>query len=572
MTRVAGAAHPLIAEGRSLAAFGRERIVECLLLLATIALLLLFMALPTGTLLLRSLFDGHGAFVGLDNYLHYLESPLLLRSTLNSIAIAAASTVICVALAFGLACALTLTCMPGKTVVRAIALVPLLAPSLLPAISLIYLFGNQGIARALLFGQSIYGSLGMILGGAFWTLPHALLILTTALATQDGRLYEAAATLGASRGRIFRTVTLPAARYGLVIAAVVVFVLVLTDFGVPKVIGGQTPVLATDIYKQVVGQQNFQMGAVVGFMLLLPAVAAFLVERAVRSRQAAAMSLRSTPHRPAPHAPRDWAMLAFCVAVCGAILVMIGMAVFASLATFWPYRLAPSLRNYDFDNMDGGGWHSYGNSLRLAIAVAIIGALLAFVSAYLVEKPRRLRGLREALNLLATLPLAIPGLALGVGSILFFNQPDNPLHRLYATMSLLVGCTVAHYYSVPHITALTALRRLDIEFDRVAESLGVPFWRSLLRVHLPIALPAVLDVAGYYFVSAMTTVSAVVFLYSPQTTLASIAVLNMDDAGDVAPAAAMASLIFATAAIARALIAVLARLVLRGSRRWRAVS
>jgi iron(III) transport system permease protein len=459
--------------------------------------------------------------------------------------------------------------MPAKGLLRAVALVPLLAPSLLPAISLVYLFGNQGLFKGLLGGASIYGPLGIVLGSVFWTLPHALLILTTAMATSDGRLYEAAQTLGASRWRIFRTVTLPASRYGLIVAAMVVFVLVITDFGVPKVVGGQTGVLATDIYKQVVGQQNFQMGAVVGLVLLIPAVLSFLVERHVRSKQAAALSARATPYQPEPVKVRDRALLAFCVLTACGILVMIGMAVFASLATYWPYNLVPSFKNYDFSNMDGGGWGSYFNSLRLAVCAAGAGAFITFISAYFVEKPRHFGLLRELLNLLANLPLAVPGLVLGVGYIFFFISPSNPLRAIYGSMTILVVCTVAHFFSVAHLTSLTALRQLDREYELVSESMGVPFWRTLWRVHLPVALPTVLNVGGYFFVNAMTTVSAVVFLYSPQTTLAAIAVLNMDDAGDVAPAAAMASLIMLTAAIGRGVFALAGQWALKRTLAWR---
>ena len=164
------------------------------------------------------------------------------------------------------------TCLPFRGVFATVAQIPILAPSLLPAISLVYLFGNQGIFKAWLLGYSIYGPIGIVAGEVFWTFPHALIIITTALAISDARLYEAAAALKASPWRTFWTVTVPGARYGLISAVFVVFTLVITDFGVPKVIGGQFNVLATDIYKQVVGQQNFPMGAVIGLVLLAPAV------------------------------------------------------------------------------------------------------------------------------------------------------------------------------------------------------------------------------------------------------------------------------------------------------------
>jgi iron(III) transport system permease protein len=199
--------------------------------------------------------------------------------------VSALATLIVIVLAFGYAYALTRSCIPFKGFFRLVAMAPLLAPSLLSAIALIYLFGNQGILKGWLFGESIYGPIGIVMGSVFWTFPHALIILITALSTADARLYEASESLGASRWRTFTTVTLPGARYGLISATFVVFTLVITDFGVPKVIGGQFNMLATDIYKQVVGQQNFQMGAVVSLILLLPAVVAFFVERWAQTRQ-----------------------------------------------------------------------------------------------------------------------------------------------------------------------------------------------------------------------------------------------------------------------------------------------
>jgi iron(III) transport system permease protein len=206
----------------------------------------------------------------------------------------------------------------------------------------------------------------------------------------------------------------------------------------------------------------------------------------------------------------------------------------------------------------------------MALAVAIWGSAAAFLTAWTVEKAQSARLLREGVNLLATVPLAVPGLALGLGYVLFFNAPGNPLGSIYGSLTILVLSTVAHYFSVPHLTLLSALRQLDREFDAVAASMGVPFWRTLWRVHGPVCIPALIEVAGYFFVNSMTTVSAVVFLYAPATQLASVAVLNMDDAGDIASAAAMAVLIFATAAAVRAMFWLLHRGAVAYTQRWRA--
>ena len=549
--------------------FDWEKLWLGALVLGLLGALLVAIALPVGALLGHSFVSADGKFSGLAQYLAYAQMPGVGQSLFNSLWLSAISSTLCVALAYGYAYGVMRSCMPLAKLFRAIALVPLLAPSLLMAISLIYLFGAQGLLKSWLLGGTAYGPFGIILGSVLWTFPHALMILCTTLASGDARLYEAAATLGAGRWRSFCQVTLPASRYGLMIAWIVVFVLVVTDFGVPKVIGGNTQMLATDIYKQVIGQQNLSMGAVVAMLLLAPAGLAFAAERHLRARQAAAMSVRAVPLVPQPCAPLDRALLVYCSLMALALLVVMGVAVLASLVSFWPYNLTLTLRNYRFDLMDGGGWASYANSLTMAVATAAVGALLSFLSAYLVARPTGWARARQWLHAVATLPMAVPGLALGLGYILFFNAGSNPLHFLYGSMGILVLCSVAHFFSVAHITQLTALQQLDAEYERVADSMGVPFWTLLWRVHLPVCLPAVMQVAGYFFVNAMTTVSAVVFLYSPETTLASVAVLAMDDAGDIAPAAAMATLIFATAAAGRLLIALLDAWLQRRTQHWR---
>jgi len=525
--------------------------------------------LPLGALLIKSVEGPKGEFVGVANFIQYFSNPALTASIGNSIGIALLSTLICALLSFVFAYGLTRTCLPGRGVFKLISQIPLLAPSLLPAISLVYLFGNQGIAKEFLLGASIYGPVGVVIGEVFWTFPHALIIMTTALSTSDARLYEAAEALKAGSWRTFWTVTIPGARYGLISATFVVFTLVITDFGVPKVIGGQFNVLATDVYKQVIGQQNFRMGAVVGLLLLLPAVLSFVVDQYVQRRQSAALSSRAIPYQPKPNTMIDGSFFVVCSIIAAAILVIIGMAFFASLAKLWPYDLTPSLKNYDFNNMDGGGWESFFNSLRMAALTAFFGAALVFTGAYLVEKTKGFQAGRVIFQMLALLPLAVPGIVLGLGYIFFFNAPSNPASFIYGTMTILVVCSMAHFYSVAHLTAVTALKQLDQEIETVSSSLRVPFYRTFMRVTLPVCAPAVLDIVMYLFVNALTTVSAVVFLYAPRTTLASIAVLNMDDAGDVAPAAAMAMTIFFAAAFVRTVYNLMATGLLTRTQAWR---
>ncbi|WP_035858988.1 putative 2-aminoethylphosphonate ABC transporter permease subunit [Cupriavidus sp. SK-3] len=492
--------------------------------------------------------------------------PLLGRSLAVSLTVAA----LVVPLAFGFAYALQRSRIAFKPLWRGIALLPLFAPSLLPGIALVYLFGNQGIFKGAFGAGGIYGFWGIVLGEAFYTFPHALMVLIAALSLADARLYEAARAMGASPWRTFLTVTLPGARHGLFGAACLVLTLVVTDFGVPKVVGGGYPVLALEAYKAVVGQQQFARGALIGMLLLLPALLTFGVDIAMQRRQRAQMSSRAQVYVPGRDPLRD-ACCTLVVIVTGALLLtVLAAAVGASLVKLWPYNLQLTLAHYDFDNMDGGGWLAYRNSLRLAALTALAGTLAIFFGAWLTERTRGPAWLHGVLRAGFVLPMAVPGLVLGLGYVFFFNAPSNPLHTLYGTMTLLVICNVAHFYTTGHLTAAAALRQLDVEFEAAALSLGVAPLVTCWRVTVPICLPALIDIFRYLFVSAMTTVSAVVFLYSPDTVLAAISVLNMDDAGDTAPAAAMSTLILLTSALACLLLTGAARGWLRRTQAWRA--
>jgi len=527
------------------------------------------LALPLGLMLGKSLQGPREEFVGVANYVRYFSTPALFQSIGNSLWVSVLSTLITVPVAFVYAYALTRSRMPFRGFFKTVALVPILVPSLLPGLALVYLFGNQGLLKAALFGHSIYGPIGIVMAEVFTTFPHALLIILAALALADARLYEAAVALRASRARIFWTVTLPGARYGLISATFVVFTTVITDFGAAKVIGGQYNVLATDVYKQVIGQQNFQMGAVVSVILLVPAIFAFLVDHAVRRRQVALLSARAVPFEPKPQRGFDQAMLAYCVIVGLAVLSIVAISQFAAVVKFFPYNLTLTWTHYDFDQKGGGGWASYYNSIRLALLTSVIGTFVVFVGAYLVEKARGFALGRGLFHFLAMLPMAVPGMVLGLAYIFFFNAPSNPLNVLYRTMTILVINTVVHFYTVGHLTALTALRQMDPEFETVSASLKQPFYRTFWRVTVPVCLPSALDIGIYMFVNAMTTVSGVVFIYGPKTELASVAVLNMDDTGEIASAAAMAMMIFYTNVVARMLHLRLARWLEHRTQAWR---
>ncbi|WP_330115103.1 putative 2-aminoethylphosphonate ABC transporter permease subunit [Pseudomonas sp. JS3066] len=533
-----------------------------------LGLLILAVLLPLLAIFWRGFSAGAGQGGGLLAAKELLASANFHWLLGNSLKVALSVAAIVVPTAYLFAYALQRTLIPAKGLWRGISLLPLLAPSMLPGIALIYLFGNQGLLRDWL-PDNIYGFWGIVLGEAIYTFPHALMVLLSALSMADARLFDAAASMGAGPWKAFRSITWPATRQAAFAAFCLVFTLTITDFGVPVVVGGDYQVLALEAYKAVVGQQQFGRGALIGMVLLLPALLSFGVDAWLRRRQGEAMSGRAQVFHPTPSKVRDACFLALVLAVCAILLLVLGMAVYSSLVKFWPYNLSLSLRHYAFEETAGGGWLAYRNSLTLASCTAIFGSALIFTGAYLMEKTRGQQWLNQALRLLSFVPMAVPGLVLGLGYVFFFNLPGNPLHALYGSMTLLVICSIAHFLTTAQMTATTALRQLDGEFEAAALSLKAPLWRHYLRVTVPICLPALLDIIRYLFVSAMTTVSAAIFLYSPDSILAAVAVLNMDDAGNVGGAAAMSTLILLTSATVSLLLAWASRGLLRRSQAWR---
>jgi len=538
------------------------------MLAAYILLFLLFLVFPLGTLIMKSVQDQKGNFIGLINYQLYLQEPALFQSFFNSLFIAIVSTIIVVILAFSFAYALTRTCMPFKGFFRLISLIPLLSPSILAAIALVYWFGNKGILKALLFGNSIYGPIGIIFASVYWTFPHALMILSTSLSLSDSRLYEAAEVLKTTKLRAFLTITIPGARYGIISTAFVIFTQVFTDFGVPKVIGGNYNMLATDIYKEVVGMQNFQMGAVISMVLLLPSLVAFFIDQYSRNKQISLLTSQSVVFKPKKSFGVDNLMLGYCALISLIILMMIGMAQYGALVKFWPYNLSFTLQHYQFE-VAGLGWESFYNSVRLAFFTAIFGTIIIFIGAYIVEKLRSNERLRGVLQLFTLMPMSVPGLVLGLSYIFYFNAKDNPINFIYATMGILVINTIVHFYTVSHLTGVTALKQMDKEFESVSLSLKIPIYKMFWKVTLPVCLPTIFDISIYLFVNAMTTVSGVIFIYTYDTTLASVSAIHLDEQGDVAAAAAMAMLIVYVSVLVRITHVIITKGILRKTQAWR---
>ena len=537
------------------------------------------------------------AFRSIEFLTQYMESSGLAQSVWNSLRVGLYTTFISVGLAFLYAYGIHRTRIFGKSFFRIVAMIPLFAPTMLYGLSLVYMFGNKGVITTGFFNYfpwlawdiHLYGLTGIVIAEVVFTFPPAFMILLVALSNTDARLYEASESLGAGKVRTFFTVTIPSIKFGLLSAVFVAFTLSFTDFGAPKVVGGQFNILAVDIYKQVIGQQNFGMGATVSIILLIPTVLAFIADRIVQRRATAIVTARSVPFSPKASRVRDAIFSSLCTLIAAFILIMVFMAGVASLVKMWPYAFTNperypqlwTLAHYSFDDVGGGGYAAFWNSIKMSALTALCGVFITFTSAYLIDKTKGVVWLKRIAYFLSILPLALPGLVIGIAYIFFFNKTHlsipftgieflNPFNFLYGTMAILIICNIIHFYTVSFLTATTAIRQLDKEFESVAESMAVPFYRTFMRVTVPVCFPAILEIAVFYFVSSMATVSAVIFLYSSDNPLASVAVINMDDAGDTAPAAAMCMLIVFANVIVRSLAELISRRFKRRTQGWRA--
>ena len=527
--------------------------------------LIIIIVFPLGLLLIKSFENNSGEFIGLANFKEYFSNKNLLISLKNTFTISAASSIISLLLAFIYAYGIQRTTIKYKNIFKYIALMPLFAPTMMHGISLVYLFGRKGAVTTgffdkfpqLAFDINLYGATGIIIAEVLYIFPQIFLVLNIALSSTDYRLYEAADMLGTSNFRKFFTITIPNMKYGMISSFIIAFILSFTDFGAPKVVGGNYSVLATDVYIKVVGQNNMAMGAVVSIILLIPSVIAFFIDQKIQKKQGVVLNAKSIVYRAKKNKIRDTFFYIYTILICFFILSIFITIFVSAFSKLWPYNLSFSLNNFKFYDYNGGIEIFFKNSFILAILSGIFGTFMTFMSAYLIEKKENKTLKDKIIYFLSLVPLALPGMVIGISFIFFFNKSYftipflninimNPFNSIYKTIWIMVLANVIHFYSISFLTANTALKKLDKEFERVSLSMGIPWYKTFFNVTFPMCLESILEIFFYYFVNSMVTISALVFLYTSNLSLLSIAVINLDDTGEIAKASAMSIIILLT--------------------------
>lgn len=504
-------------------------LVACLVALP----LIVFVLYPLFHILGRSFQTPDG--IGLSNYFSVLGSKRFLGLVYNSFAVTLVTTGLTVFLAFIFAFSIQRTNIPLKNLFRLITLVPLFAPSLVQAQGLLLLLGRNGlINRTLGTDFSIYGYWGIVISSVLYVFPYAFLIFSASLAMADNRLYESSRILGAGPWRTFITVTLPSTRFALMASTFVAFTLVITDFGNPMVIGGDYSVLATEVYNQVIGQANFELGTVIGMVLLLPVALAVAVEKYFNKNHQDQLSEHAKPMVVQPHKLRDAVFTIYSVLICLCILAVVGIVIFASFTHLWPYRMDLSLRHYAFDVQNG--IQPLWNSIYVGFMAAGIGIVAVGLAAYVTERFKTF--LDSPLYFLCIVPAAVPGMVLGLGYILAFNNPSNPVYAIYGSLLLIAICNVYYYHAQGFLIASTSMKQISSTYDEASATLGGTFIRTIRKVTLPIMWPTLVGVAVFFFMRSMVTLSAVIFLITPSSQVAAVSVLLLEDRGAVNQAAA----------------------------------
>ncbi len=494
--------------------FAREPALGLTALLM-VGLMAAFIIVPLVQVILEPGLEGYRAF--------FREGPNWLRAAQNSVVVMVLATTTAVALGFAYAYAMVYSRMPWKPFFRLVVLLPMLSPPFVVAASYILLFGPRGLISYGVFGQSpnvlgLYGLWGVLTIAYF---PYAYHLIADVLSRSDPRLEQAARNLGGGTWQVFRTVTLPLARPGLLGAVLLVAIYVVGDFGNPALIGGQYIVLPTLAYGLIAGFGDFAGAAVVSSILLSIAVVLYAIRLRLEGRRSyVTVSGRgsSMPRAPVPSAV-SWACFGMCLVLAGLILLVYGVLVLSALVKAYPFNLSPTLEHFEYV---GVHFRSLRNSLLYAGMAAVLCSFFAVLLAYIVQR-KQWAG-RGVVDFIALLPAAVPGIFFGIGYATTFNQRwlDWLDRGALIMLSLL-------FWNIPvgYRAALAGLQQIDRSIDEAATSLGAGSLRVFRDVLFPILSGAFMTGLVTSFVRAMTTLAVVIFLFTPSTIVATITIFGL---------------------------------------------
>lgn len=477
------------------------------------AVFLIFLVYPVLRLLVKSVLGDDG--ITLEFYAAVIRGKGFLRALGDSFLVAGSSALITTILAFLMAYTIHYTNVPRavKLLIRGVAFLPMLLPTLTYGFAMIYSFGKQGLLTRL-FGRQlfeIYGFNGLLLGYVIYTLPISFMLIYNTMGYIDKKFVVVSRIMGDNAWKVF-TMTVVRPLAGTLAASFIQsFFLSFTDFGIPASVGGKYQVVASVLYSRMLGSvPDFNQGSVVAMVMLIPSVVSIAVlhileKYNVRYNRISVIEIRK-------NVLRDVCFGGLSVAVCVCVLSIFAVIFVIPFVGDWPYDLHFSLDHIWSVFRDSGLLGVYKNSLLVAVLTAVFGTLTAYGSALITARSTVNSYLKQVIEGIALVTNTIPGMVLGLAFLFCFSGT-----ALQSTFAILIICNIVHFFSTPYLMMKNSLSKMNASWETTAMLMGDNWVKTILRVVTPNAMSTLIEVFSYYFVNAMVTVSAVVFIAGART-------------------------------------------------------
>ena len=515
-----------------------------------------FLAVPMISVLVRS-FTGSGGPASLAHYVEVLTGRGFLRALGNSFVVSICSALLATVLAFILAYTIHYTNVGKryKWLISKAAILPMLLPTITYGFAIIYSFGKQGLLTKL-FGRqlfNIYGFNGLLLGYVVYTLPIAFTLINNAMGYIDKRFMIVSRLMGDSPLQTFRmTIVIPLLGT-LATSFIQTFFLCFTDFGIPASVGGRYEVVASVLYAEMLGSiPNFGNGAVVALIMMVPSVVSITVlhileKYNVRYNKISPIELKKGVKRDAAFAVLSGAVLVFALSMFVVMFI-------TPFIEEWPYRMNFTLEHVQAVFEDRQLYGVYVNSVMVALLTAFAGTLIAYGGALVTARSTVSGKLKKVIDSIALVTNTIPGMVIGLAYLFVFT--GTPLQN---TFPLIIICNIVHYFSTPYLMMKNSLSKMNASWETTAMLMGDSWVKTIARVVTPNALSTLLEVFSYYFVNAMVTVSAVIFIAGARTMVITTKIQELQYFNEFNEIFVLSLLILFTNLIARTVFRRLAR-------------
>lgn len=514
------------------------------ILLVVIALILVtFILYPTAIVLIQS-FDQNGA-ISADNYLKVFSDPHLKQAVMNSIPVAAISSTISTFLGLVIALVVFKTNLPGRKIFGLAAVVPMVIPGFALTVAYIFLFGRNGLItyRWLNITWDIYSWRSVLILQSL-SLSTTFFLISAVLVGVDSRVEDAARSLGANELTVLGTVTLPLIWPAVLSAALLAFLRSLADFSTPYIVGGAFNTLATAAYSQLIGRYNTGLASALSIVLLFFSIVVFwFYTKAQKSSE----KVRTEPESNQPKLidlNKPIQIVLWLISALYTLLVfMLLFSVF--LAAFTKYLGGGFELTLDHVSiLANRGWNSTRNTLIFATATSILVSFMGIVLAYLLTRIK-FKG-NKLMDLLATMPYAIPGTFMGIGYALAFSRPP---FIISGTWAIVIACTVIRELPMGLRACMNVLMQQDRSIEDAAVNLGASKFRVFFDIIIPITRSALLVTSIYAFITTVKTLGAIIFLITPSNKVLSADVFEATVRGEVGDASALSLVVILVSAL-----------------------